>query len=332
MDWASVGCATLPEMAAHYIGEMKAIQPHGPYRLLGDSFGGLVAFEMALQLQSLGEPVEFLGLVDSNPPNWPPEGSADAAQMELASSPEPNNWIEALNLRVAETHRRARRNYVLDSRLDRNRFRGELTYFLCTGEPVVAGQDCRRSVAVVRCRRISAVAAAGPAWRVRSWPTRSALQNLLRACLSGEPLTESDPATVFDRAYRIENRAQGESIVNSTGEAYRIEQNGIRGDVDTFMADAQGVQFGGWAIEDRQRQPAQTIAVFLGDRFLGYGACGISRPDVVKRLAANSALYSGFHFIFQRGASAGVMERPRLFVLSSDGRAAELPFALSKKQ
>ena len=42
MDWTSVGCATLPEMAAHYIGVVKAVQPHGPYRLFGHSFGGLV--------------------------------------------------------------------------------------------------------------------------------------------------------------------------------------------------------------------------------------------------------------------------------------------------
>jgi acyl carrier protein len=59
MDWTSVGCETLPEMAAHYIGVMKAIQPHGPYRLLGDSFGGRIVYEIALQLQRMDETVEF---------------------------------------------------------------------------------------------------------------------------------------------------------------------------------------------------------------------------------------------------------------------------------
>ena len=323
MDWASAGCATLPDMAAHYLNEVKAIQPHGPYRLLGDSFGGLVIFEMALQLQSQGEPIEFLGLVDSNPPNWPPEGSADAELLELIDSPQPNNWIEALNLRVSETHVRARRNYVLDIGLDRNRFHSELTYFLCTGNPIVAGDDCRRQWQSFAQSGFRLLLLPGPHGACDHDPTRSALQDLLRACLNGEPLTESDPAIVFDRTYRIENHDQGGSILSSTGEVYPIQQDGTQGYVETITAGATRIQVVGWAV-DHGRQPAQTIAVFLGDQFLGYGASGISRPDVVKRLAANSAQHSGFDLIFQRLASAGTMERPRLFVLSSNGRAAEL--------
>jgi hypothetical protein len=83
------------------------------------------------------------------------------------------------------------------------------------------------------------------------------------------------------------------------------------------------VQFAGWAVDDCQRQPAQTIAVFLGDRFLGYGASGAPRPDVVQDLPVE---YAGFDFKFRRAAVVGAMERPRLFVLSSNGRAAELRF------
>jgi acyl carrier protein len=54
MDWTAAGCATLQQMAAHYIGKVQQVQPRGPYRLLGSSFGGLVVFEIALQLQKMG--------------------------------------------------------------------------------------------------------------------------------------------------------------------------------------------------------------------------------------------------------------------------------------
>ncbi|MER8185241.1 beta-ketoacyl synthase N-terminal-like domain-containing protein [Kitasatospora sp. NPDC094015] len=60
--------ATLRELAAAYAAPIRAAQPHGPYRLGGYSFGGNVAFELALQLQAQGEEVELLVLFDSHPP------------------------------------------------------------------------------------------------------------------------------------------------------------------------------------------------------------------------------------------------------------------------
>lgn len=55
---------SVEEMASHYIAEMKGIQPEGPYRVAGYSFGGVVAYEMARQLEAGGETVAFLGLLD----------------------------------------------------------------------------------------------------------------------------------------------------------------------------------------------------------------------------------------------------------------------------
>ena len=56
---------SIPEMAKHYVREIRAIQPHGPYFLGGFSAGGLVAYEMARQLHEAGERVPFLALFDS---------------------------------------------------------------------------------------------------------------------------------------------------------------------------------------------------------------------------------------------------------------------------
>ncbi|MDF5712391.1 MAG: amino acid adenylation domain-containing protein [Rhizonema sp. NSF051] len=54
----------IEDIAAHYIEAIQTVQPQGPYQLLGWSFGGLVAFEMAQQLQVQNQQVSFLGLLD----------------------------------------------------------------------------------------------------------------------------------------------------------------------------------------------------------------------------------------------------------------------------
>jgi thioesterase domain-containing protein len=59
------------EMAAHYIREIRTVQPHGPYHLCAFSAGGLIVFEMARQLHALGEEVGFVGLLDAYGPDYP---------------------------------------------------------------------------------------------------------------------------------------------------------------------------------------------------------------------------------------------------------------------
>ena len=56
------------DLAAHYIQQMRTLQPQGPYLLVGVSFGGLVAYEMAQQLKEQGQHVALLGLIDTYPP------------------------------------------------------------------------------------------------------------------------------------------------------------------------------------------------------------------------------------------------------------------------
>ncbi|MDQ1024652.1 thioesterase domain-containing protein [Streptomyces umbrinus] len=49
MDPSEVPYRSIPEMANRYWEEMKRVQPTGPYRVLGWSFGGLVAHEIGQQ-------------------------------------------------------------------------------------------------------------------------------------------------------------------------------------------------------------------------------------------------------------------------------------------
>jgi len=55
----------IAEMASAYIVRMQTVQPHGPYLLAGLCAGGVIAFEMARQLQDMGETTAFVGIIDA---------------------------------------------------------------------------------------------------------------------------------------------------------------------------------------------------------------------------------------------------------------------------
>lgn len=63
----------IDDMAMYYLEAARELQPHGPYLLVGYSFGGLVMLELTRRLVELGERVALLVLVDSypHPRFWP---------------------------------------------------------------------------------------------------------------------------------------------------------------------------------------------------------------------------------------------------------------------
>ena len=64
----NVAHTTVEEMAASYLKEIRAVQSSGPYFIGGLSMGGVVAFEVAQQIQRQGEQVGLLALLDSSAP------------------------------------------------------------------------------------------------------------------------------------------------------------------------------------------------------------------------------------------------------------------------
>jgi amino acid adenylation domain-containing protein len=60
--------ADVRELAARYVHALRAARPHGPYLLAGWSSGAVLAFEVAAQLQAVGEPVERLIVLDAPAP------------------------------------------------------------------------------------------------------------------------------------------------------------------------------------------------------------------------------------------------------------------------
>jgi thioesterase domain-containing protein/acyl carrier protein len=78
-------------IAANYINKIKNLCPHGPYRIAGWSLGGTIAFEIAYQLETIGEPPIFLGLIDSLGP-VPGPGSKEIENFTANSE---KAWLKA---------------------------------------------------------------------------------------------------------------------------------------------------------------------------------------------------------------------------------------------
>ncbi len=79
-------------IAAHYLAQVRAIRPHGPYVLGGYSFGAVVAFEMAQQLQRAHEDVSLLFMLD-------PPSMAKASRSTAVANP-PTHFLPRLNTAI----------------------------------------------------------------------------------------------------------------------------------------------------------------------------------------------------------------------------------------
>lgn len=59
--------STLSELTSTYHAAIKKVQPHGPYALLGYSFGSIAAFEITKRMESEGDEVKLLAVLDQAP-------------------------------------------------------------------------------------------------------------------------------------------------------------------------------------------------------------------------------------------------------------------------
>ncbi len=81
VDGEAPPLSTIEEMAKSYIEAIASVQPKGPYRLGGSSFGGVVAFEMTHHLLQRGEQVDLLTMIDSPGPGAMPAGFRGDAEI-----------------------------------------------------------------------------------------------------------------------------------------------------------------------------------------------------------------------------------------------------------
>ncbi len=89
---------SMENIAANYIKILRKVQPHGPSCIAGWSLGGVIAFEMVLQLETLGQNTSFLGLIDAPAPQM--GGNDDVIPFSLQTEANllinctPNNEIK----------------------------------------------------------------------------------------------------------------------------------------------------------------------------------------------------------------------------------------------
>ncbi|MFJ9766979.1 amino acid adenylation domain-containing protein [Streptomyces erythrochromogenes] len=80
--------SSVTEIAEDYVRQIRAVQPDGPYHLLGWSFGAVVAQAMAVALQTAGQEVALLALLDGLP--------ADPARHAAGEEPAADGPVDTL--------------------------------------------------------------------------------------------------------------------------------------------------------------------------------------------------------------------------------------------
>ncbi|WP_435884538.1 amino acid adenylation domain-containing protein, partial [Streptomyces toxytricini] len=88
--------SSVTELAALYMRHVRAVQPHGPYHLLGWSFGGHLAHTVAGLLRAEGQDVALLAVLDSYPA-WEPAPADRPAEHDVL-----NALLEAVHLDPAQ--------------------------------------------------------------------------------------------------------------------------------------------------------------------------------------------------------------------------------------
>ncbi len=182
MDWASAGCETVEEMAAHHLGTVKRVQPQGPYQLLGTSFGGVMAFEIARQLEQAGDSVLLLAMVDTAPPDSARGNRVDPApSVESAGRAGFDAWLVAQSTRVAAQQTEASKRYRPTTPIA-----GRIVYLRCDQPPIAPERDRRPLWREFAAGGVDVVAIPGWHSQIHCEPQLSAIASALQERLASE--------------------------------------------------------------------------------------------------------------------------------------------------
>ncbi len=100
-----IGDVDVESLAKRYVAAIREVQHEGPYFLFGYSLGGLIAFEMACQLEKAGQRVALLGIGDTTAPGAS-RSREEAVQLPpLTLRTLPGRAVRSLRFRA---HRRRR--------------------------------------------------------------------------------------------------------------------------------------------------------------------------------------------------------------------------------
>ncbi|KAF8975161.1 hypothetical protein BGZ46_009381 [Entomortierella lignicola] len=134
--------SSIDEIVSDYIEQIVSVQPHGPYHLVGWSFGGSIAHSIAVKLESLGKKVSLLALMDSQPDyNTLPEEvdadqEADAFVENLARTSDTNTIEEGSALWEKARHV-LKNNIKLTEQYSASTFTGDMVFFSATESELI---------------------------------------------------------------------------------------------------------------------------------------------------------------------------------------------------
>jgi thioesterase domain-containing protein/acyl carrier protein len=141
---------TIEAMAARYIEAMRRLQPSGPYYLGGFCLGGVIAYEIARQLEQVGEKTALLAIIEGSAPfefhDLQPVYHPERLQIIRQSAPywargnkELGGWRLSARIQARarrkrgespKVNRRANRNVEFDNLADFNATRPEIQFLL----------------------------------------------------------------------------------------------------------------------------------------------------------------------------------------------------------
>jgi amino acid adenylation domain-containing protein len=177
----------LVEIAADYVARLRALQPKGPYRLGGHSFGGVIAYEMARQLAANGEEIALLAMFDTA-----------LARDESRVAGEPENHRIARDLAVAVTIFRRFTGLDIDLPYERLRDLAVEEQIALVSEAFEHDGSFPAALGDNLVRNLLAVAQAHRAARLGYRPAASRVPiTLFRA---SDVATDDDVATIDDEA------------------------------------------------------------------------------------------------------------------------------------
>jgi amino acid adenylation domain-containing protein len=105
---------SVEEMAETYLAQIREVQPHGPYTLLGYCFGGHVAYELGWRLRAAGEDVTLVGMINAPAVGYIERHSPLFDEKRALTGPE-GKWLvprpvpRRLTRNPRDLHTRARR-------------------------------------------------------------------------------------------------------------------------------------------------------------------------------------------------------------------------------
>lgn len=312
--WAGIGATTIEAMADHYLGRTLAAIPDGPAMVLGASFGGVLAFELACRLHARGHPCR-LAMLDTSAPAPADRRVSLPGVGILASDPR----LAALH-GILEAHTAA-----LDLYRPAARYPGLILFFLSTGSVPDPAEDPRLGWEDLAAGGLAVVATPGHHVELERPDQVQVVVSALGAALRDEPVGESRAAWTrrFGRLGIETGFWSGTRLRSPAGDGWRVARE-RRGHLDRVEVGSHLLVVSGWAPDPGGPVPARELVLFQGDRLALRGTTGLARPDVAATLGATEP---GFGFrvaLGPKGRERHLGGAPlRVFALG-EGQAVEL--------